>query len=182
MTQPIPPTDPAAPPAPPAQGDPATATPPAAPPSDPTDWKAEARKWEARAKANNAAADELTAIKDAQKTEAEKVAERLAAAEKTAAEATARVLRLNVALENKLTKEDAALLDAITDETAMRALAARLAQQAQTTATTVGAHVPNLGQTPDTPTLDAQIADAEAKGDTRRAIQLKTRKLMEAHK
>ena len=34
-----------------------------------TDWKAEARKWEDRAKANVSAAEELQQLKDAEKTE-----------------------------------------------------------------------------------------------------------------
>jgi hypothetical protein len=41
-------------------------------------------------------------------------------------DAEAKVLRRELALEHKLTKEDAALLDTITDEDAMRALAVRL--------------------------------------------------------
>lgn len=169
-TEPAPTTDPATPPAP--------AQVPATPPAE-TDWKAEARKWESRAKENTAAAAELAAIKAAQMTEAEKTAERLATAEKTAAEATARALRREVALDHKLSKEDAALLDAITDETAMTALAARLAQAAQTAAPTVGVHVPGMGQTPAPPSLDAQIAEAEAAGNHRKAIQLKTQKLLQ---
>lgn len=42
------------------------------PPKPDTDWKAEARKWEARAKANKDKADELDALKEAQMTESEK--------------------------------------------------------------------------------------------------------------
>lgn len=62
-------------PAPPA----ATETaPPAAPAQEPIDWTAEARKWEARAKENKTAADELAALKAAQMTEAEKAAARTA--------------------------------------------------------------------------------------------------------
>ena len=106
----------------PAPADPKPADPPAQ--DDATDWKAEARKWEARAKENKAAAE------NASKTEAEKVAERLAVVEKRAIEAEARVLRREVALEHKLPKDDATLLDTITDEAAMRALAARLAAAA----------------------------------------------------
>ena len=53
----------------------ATATPPA---QEPIDWTAEARKWEARAKENKTAAEELAALKAAQMTEAEKAAARLA--------------------------------------------------------------------------------------------------------
>jgi hypothetical protein len=42
------------------------------------DWQAQARKWESRAKANKAAADELAAIKDAAKSDAERQAEAIA--------------------------------------------------------------------------------------------------------
>ena len=58
-----------------------TATP--TPPAQETDWKAEARKWEAQSKANKTAADELAALKVAQMTEAEKAAARLAELEAT---------------------------------------------------------------------------------------------------
>lgn len=79
-------------------------TPPAepqqAPPAQPeTDWKAEARKWEARAKENSAAAARLTELENAQKTEAEKTTERLTAAERKAADAELASLRLDVALD-----------------------------------------------------------------------------------
>lgn len=99
--------------------------------TDATDWKAEARKWEQRAKENRSAADELATIRDAQKSESEKAAERLAAAERAAQEAEAKVLRRDIALEFKLSKDDAALLDAITDENTLRQLAPRLAQQSE---------------------------------------------------
>src|SRR5690625_1255102 len=96
--------------------------------ADQIDWKAkyeetiaESRKWEQRAKENKAAAEA------ASKTEAEKAADRLAEIERRAAEAEARVLRRDIALEHKLTKDDAVLLDTITDENAMKALAQRLA-------------------------------------------------------
>ena len=69
-----------------------------------TDWKAEARKWEQRAKdnlrsarANEDAAKRLAEIEEEQKTEAEKAAERLAAAEKRAAELEAKATRAEVA-------------------------------------------------------------------------------------
>jgi len=78
-----------------------------------------------------AKAARLDEIQQANKTEAEKAAERLAKAEQAAKEAEARALRREVALEHKLSKDDAALLDAITDEDAMRALAARLAAGAE---------------------------------------------------
>ena len=55
-------------------------------PQAPVDWKSEARKWEARAKANNDAAARLQALEDAQKTEAQKQADALAAAQAKLAE------------------------------------------------------------------------------------------------
>ena len=60
---------------------------------DQTDWKAMARKWETQAKANKAAAAELTALKEASKTQAEKQADQLAAlkAQNAALEASIRV-------------------------------------------------------------------------------------------
>lgn len=54
---------------------------PAVPAQEGTDWKAEARKWEERAKANKDAAERLAALEEAQKTEEQKTAERLAALE-----------------------------------------------------------------------------------------------------
>lgn len=129
------PTSDAAPkPTPPAQ---ATDAPAADPKVDDVDWKAEARKWEARAKENKAVAD-------SGKTEAEKVAERLAEVEKRATEAEARASRRDVAIEFRLTKEDAGLLDAISDEKAMRALAERLAGEADRKQN----HVPREGNNP----------------------------------
>jgi hypothetical protein len=91
------------------------------------DWKAQSRKWEAQAKQNKAAAEKLAALEESQKTAEQKAADALAAAQAKVAEADAKILRRDVALEHKLTADDAALLDTITDEAAMRSLAARLA-------------------------------------------------------
>lgn len=75
------PAAPAAPaPAAPA-GTPITST-PEAPAEEPTDWKVEARKWEARAKENSAAAARLAEIEEAKKTDAQKAAEALAELQK----------------------------------------------------------------------------------------------------
>lgn len=69
-----------------------------------TDWKAEARKWENRAKENLAAAkahesaaQRLAEIEESQKTEAQKATERLAAAEQRAAELELKANRAEVA-------------------------------------------------------------------------------------
>ena len=102
--------------------------PPAAPAAptepEPTDWKSESRKWEARAKENAAAAQRLTELEEAQKTELQKANDRAAAAEKAAADAAAsladrdrtdaeRKLRDQVAADKKV---PAALLTGSTKE------------------------------------------------------------------
>ena len=117
---------------------------------DETDWKAEARKWEQRAKENKATAEE------ASKTEAEKVAERLAEVEKRATDAEARATRRDVALEFRLSKTDAGLLDAITDEKAMRSLAERLSSESDKKRN----HVPREGTNPE-PKSDERRAFAD---------------------
>jgi hypothetical protein len=85
-----PPTSPAAPEAAPAQAKPET------------DWKAEARKHEARAKENAAAAAELAALKESQKTEAQRLADRATAAEKERDEARLEALRVKVGATKQL--------------------------------------------------------------------------------
>ena len=127
----------------------ATDAPAPEPKVDDTDWKAEARKWEQRAKENAPAAKRLAEIEEANKSEAQKAAERTAKAEQRAAEAEAKVVRREVALDHKLTAEDAALLDTITDEDAMRRLAARLAG-AESDKKKQGPHVPSEGRNPAT--------------------------------
>lgn len=61
------------------------------------DWKAEARKWESRAKENKTAAEELAQIKEANKTAEQRAADRLAAAEAKAVDLEAKALRAEVA-------------------------------------------------------------------------------------
>ena len=129
--------------APPAQ---ATDAPAPEPKVDDTDWKAEARKWEQRAKENAPAVKRLAEIEQANMTAEQKAQ----AAETRAVEAEARVTRRDVAIEHKLNAEDAALLDTITDEDAMRRLAARLAS-AESDKKKQGLHVPGEGKTPSSP-------------------------------
>lgn len=121
---------------------------------DGTDWKAEARKWESRAKENSSAAARLVEIEDANKTEAQRAADAQKSAEERAIAAEARVLRREVALEHSLSKDDAGLLDGITDEDAMRALAARLATPV---AQRHGNTAPLEGATPSQPLNDDRL-------------------------
>lgn len=96
MPDPIAPVEPVAPVEPKPQE-------PVEPAKDETDWKAEARKWESRAKENAIAAGKLTALEEAQKTEAQRLEERASTAEKLAADNASDALRARVALEKGLT-------------------------------------------------------------------------------
>lgn len=121
-------------------------------------WRQKAREQEKRAKENKAAADELSQLKEQQKTAEQKAAEREAAATQRAEEAEARALRREVALDptgdgksHPLSKEDAALLDDLSDEDAMRRFAARLAKDASKKPSTIA---PNEGKTPSSTQSD----------------------------
>lgn len=100
-----------------------------------TDWKTEARKWEARAKADHDAANKWREFELSQKSEYEKLAERLAQAEASASEATAKAIRYEVATAKGIPAE---ALDLITGtdreaiETSAEKLAALLAAQSKT--------------------------------------------------
>lgn len=61
---------------------PAEGVEPEQPAPETTDWKSEARKWEARAKSNSDAAKRLEDIENQSKTELQKAAERAEAAER----------------------------------------------------------------------------------------------------
>lgn len=118
-----------------------------------TDWKAEAKKWESRAKENKTAADKLAAIEEANKTEVQRAADRLAEAEAKAAEAERRATRFEIAAEYKLSSEDAKALEHVTSEDGMREVAQRLAT-ATSDRKKSGNHVPREGATPREPQED----------------------------
>lgn len=61
-----------------------------------TDWQAEARKWEKRAKENKSAADKLAEIEESKKTEIQKATERAEQAEKRLSELEREKSRLSV--------------------------------------------------------------------------------------
>lgn len=89
------------------------------------------RKWEKRAKDNKAAADRLAEVEQAQMSETEKADARIKAAEERAAELEAANNRKDLAIEHRLSADDAELLEGMTDVDAMRRVAERLARQAQ---------------------------------------------------
>jgi septal ring factor EnvC (AmiA/AmiB activator) len=66
-------------------------------PAQETDWKAEARKWEDRAKQNKTAAEKLAELEEANKTAEQKANERLEAAERRAAELESKAAKAEVA-------------------------------------------------------------------------------------
>lgn len=135
--------------APPAQEAPAEPTPPV----DETDWKAEARKWEQRAKENKTAADRLAELEEANKSELEKATEKALAAEKAAEQARADALRLRVALKHGISDEDADEFLHGTDEETLTRQAKRLTALVADRKKN-GNHVPREGTTPREPAED----------------------------
>lgn len=119
-------------------------------PAQGTDWQAEARKWEARAKANKGAADKLAEIEEASKTEAQKLAERAEAAEKALADAKADALRLSVIAKHGIPEEYQEFVTGATeDELVAKAQKVQKLIEAQAAATpTRHAAVPGEGTTP----------------------------------
>lgn len=111
-----------------------------------TDWKAEARKWEQRAKSNR---DELDQLK-ATATDAEQASSELASLKQQMTELKAANDRKDVAIEFKLSKEDAALLSAVTDVEAMRTIADRLSKKPT-------GYVPNEGTQSPAPEDEARM-------------------------
>jgi hypothetical protein len=91
------------------------------------DWKAKARDWEKRAKANAEAATKLAQLEESQKTEAQKLADRAAQAEKERDEARLDALRMKVGASKKLPADVIDLLKGDTEEE-LSAHADRLAE------------------------------------------------------
>jgi hypothetical protein len=88
-------------------------------PADATDWKAESRKWEKRAKDANAdreAASKWREYEAAQKPENERLAEELATAKNEAESARTTLLRYEVAAEKGIPSEAIRLLNGSTRE------------------------------------------------------------------
>ena len=88
-----------------------------APATEPeADWKSKARLWEQRAKENFAAKQELDQIRDAQKTETEKLNDKLSQAESRTSSAETDLARLRVAMRKGLTESQAKRLVGKTEE------------------------------------------------------------------
>ena len=76
-----------------------------APAQDGTDWKAEARKWESRAKENSSAAQKLAEIEESKKSETQKLQEQLAQFQERAAAAERDRERLAVIAKHGIPEE-----------------------------------------------------------------------------
>lgn len=187
-TPPAPPAGEGTPPAPP------TPTPPAPTPpeggSEP-DWKAEARKWEDRAKANKKAQDELTALKAANMSEQEKAVTeaeargRTAAASEYGTKLAGAEFRAAVAAAGIDLGEAAELIDVsrfVADDgevnvTAIKSAVTKLSKLAPRGAGRSGADMGGAGGSGDqNASLDKQIQEATAKRDFATVIRLKRQK------
>jgi hypothetical protein len=138
-------------------------------------WKALARKHEGRAKENAAAAKRLAELEDAQKSELQKLQERAEAAEAKALTAA----RRSAAVDAGLPVGMADRLQGSTDEELI-ADAKALAEALGTTGKAKDFDTKGGPRgTGSAPTIDAQIAEAQAKGDTATAIRLANSKLFD---
>lgn len=157
---------------------------------DGTDWKAEARKWEDRAKANKTAQDELAALKASQMTEQEKA---VAAAEKAGrtaaaadyglklagAEFRAAVAAAGIDLGDAAEYIDVSRFvgeDGEVNVTAIKSAVTKFSKLAPKGPGRSGADLGG-GSGDTAPSLDKEIAQAKADGNWRRVMQLENSKL-----
>lgn len=108
-------------------------------------------------KALKAAAEELAAIKESQKTEAQKQTERVAALEAEAREARTEALRLRIAAKFGIGDEDADLFLTGSDEDAITKQAKRLTDR-EAERKKQGNFVPREGNSPDSVTDNDALA------------------------
>lgn len=109
--------------------------------------RAESAKYRTEAKANADAAKRLAEIEEANKTEAQKVADRLAAAEKDAADARREALKFKIASKFSIGDEDADLFLTGSDEASLTKQAERLSAR-EVDRKKQGNVVPKEGATP----------------------------------
>jgi hypothetical protein len=113
----------------------------------------EAAKYRTEAKANATAAERLAAIEEANKTEAQKLADRAAAAEAERDAARVEVLRFKIAAAHGLSEDDADLFLTGTDEETLTKQAKRLSDR-EGDRRKSGNHVPREGTTTTAPPSD----------------------------
>lgn len=116
----------------------------------------ESAKYRTEAKANAEAAAKLAEIEDAQKSDAQRAADRIAELESAAAAAQADALRFKIATKHGITDEDAELFLTGSDEATLTRQAERLAARvAKSDPPPVGVYVPNSGHQPSPPALNS---------------------------
>ncbi|WP_329424000.1 hypothetical protein [Streptomyces sp. NBC_01268] len=177
---------------------PAPATPPAGEQSgqpsgahgDDTDWKALARQWEKRAKENKSAVDELATLKASQMSDQEKAvaaaekAGRTAAAAEYGAKLAAAQFETAVARAGIDLGEAAELIDTTrfvgkdgeVDTDGITAAVKKLSKLAPRGPGRSGGDLGGSGGSGDQPSIDKQIAEAQAANDWSRVISLKRQK------
>jgi len=125
--------------------------PDAAPAQDTTDWKAEARKWEGRAKENSGAAQKLAEIEESKKSETQKLQEQLAQFQERAATAERDRERLAVIAKHGIPEEYQDLVHG-SDPDALAASAAKvqalIAMNAQAQQSEASYIIPSEGGSP----------------------------------
>jgi hypothetical protein len=196
LSTPVEPTVPVTPPV-----TPSTPTVPAVPPVTPTpatgetDWKAHAREWEKRAKANAKAAEELEKVRKAAMSDQEKAVAEAEAKGRTAASAeygkelAAARFEAAAAKAGVQLGEAADLIDmgrfvgedGKPDAKAIEAAVKQLAKLAPARAGRSGADLGNGGSGDTALTIDKQIAEATAKRDFATVIRLKRQRSAAAH-
>lgn len=122
-------------------------------------WKGKSRDWEKRAKENAGAAKELAQIKDAQKTDAERAAEKLAAAQSEVDAIPAKVadaLRSHLVALHSIPADQAELYLTATDPELLLKQVAGLVDLGKRKSN----HVPREGRTPKS--ADDQMAEFAA--------------------
>lgn len=80
------------------------------------DWKAKAREWEKRAKENSTAAQRLAELEEAQKTNEQRLADRVAQVERERDETRVELTRFRLATRYGLAEDDLDFLGSGTDE------------------------------------------------------------------
>lgn len=116
-------------------------------------WKAMARKHEAEAKANAGAAKRLAELEEANKSEAQKMADRAASAEAERDAARVEMLRFRVAAKHGISEEDADLFLTGSDEETLTKQAKRLTDR-ETERKKSGNRVAREGQTSQSTATD----------------------------
>ena len=163
----------------PAQGEENQSTEPTATPTAPeVDWKAKSRDWEKRAKENKAAADELAALRESQKSEAQKLIDRATAAEQRAAVAEMKADRARIAAAKNvpadlLVGDTAEALEAFADQ-----LLAFRGEPVKKPVAPPATGQGRVGGPVTPPDIDTQITEAQRAGNVTLAMRLTNQKLV----